>query len=92
MATSTIELQVLVDRARNGTPAGEGWGIYQNVFCFECGAIWIQVAMMGTRGKACPYCGHFDPDYTWRPEWTGIGGDGVYLNPVGWVGAEIILN
>lgn len=81
-----------MDRARNGTPVGAGWGIYEGVHCCFCGATWVQVAMMGTKGKVCPYCGDFDPDYPWLPEWTGIGGDGVYLNPVGWVQSETILN
>jgi hypothetical protein len=91
LAINTDDLIRLVDRARNGTPPGEGWGLYEDVTCDHCGMLWNAVAMLGTKGKECPYCGHLDPNYHWLTDFT-LPGDGVFLNPVGWEYAQISHN
>ena len=92
MATSMSEFVELVDRARSGVPAGRGWGVYKDVHCPYCGTIWIQVAKVGTKAKTCPFCGVSDPQHPWLDKWAGIGGDGGFLNPVGWIQSVTILN
>lgn len=83
MAISMDEFLVIVDRSLHGTPAGRGWGVYDNLVCDYCGHIWIGVALIGTKGRKCPHCGDYDEDFCWMPKSTGIAGDGVALYPVG---------
>lgn len=77
------EFLILVDRSVHGTPAGRGWGLYENLECEYCRQRWVGVALIGSVGRECPFCGHIDPDFAWMPVPTGISGDGVALYPVG---------
>jgi hypothetical protein len=91
-AINTHEFEILVDRRSNGTPAGWGWGTYEDVECPCCGKMYIHVAKAGTKGFKCPDCKYFDPDFMWL-DWSDvIAGDGSHLVPVGWQIAKFCPN
>jgi hypothetical protein len=92
VSLSADEFIVLVDRAENGTPAGMGWGTYENVLCECCGKTFTTVAKTGTRGLVCPHCNDIIPDYLWLEALNGVYGEGSFLNPVGWEYASMNRN
>ena len=77
-----MEFKCLVDQSINGIPPGSGWGVFEYVKCDICMHAWTMVAMLNTRGKECPHCGHFDPDFIWL-ELKEFKGEGAMLNPIG---------
>ncbi len=91
LTITTTEFVILADRARNGTPPGPGWGTYLEVVCDLCGYTWTEVAMIGSKGKTCPLCGVEDVEFVWGSD-LDFGGDGSFLQPVGWKYATINHN
>lgn len=90
MATNTRMFVLLVDRALNGTPAGQGWGAYPNLTCPQCYATHNYVALVGTKGWTCKSCSLFYPELKWQSSQRGD--EGSTLWPVGWMYAEISKN
>lgn len=82
----------MVDRARNGTPAGRGWGIYDHVVCPNCRLDNVIIAAIGTRGYTCPQCGDKDHKKVWLDELALLDGDTSTLLPVGWELARLCMN
>ncbi len=80
LAISTEQLKALIDRRTNGTPPGEGWGVYE-IDCPACEAQLTVVAMIGTRGLHCPKCNSQDMSFAWLSN-APNGGDLNFLNPV----------
>lgn len=80
LAVTDEQLRMLLDRRKNGTPPGGGWGVY-NVDCEYCGAVSTVVAMAGTLGFSCPYCGA-STNMVWLPERQPNGGDLNFLKPI----------
>lgn len=91
MGIDIEDFLVLIDRYKNGTPPGSGWGIYEDVVCPTCAYSWLGVALVGTKGLQCPSCGHYDPEFIWDLP-RGENNDGAFLNPVGWREARINHN
>ena len=79
---SATQFLTLVENARDGTPPGPGWGVYDYVKCMICGYAWTCVAMVNTKGKECPNCGYFDAESIWLTH-SEFKGEGAFLNPVG---------
>jgi hypothetical protein len=86
------EFLMLVDRARNGTPAGRGWGVYNHVVCPNCCIPSMVIAAMGTRGYFCPRCGDKDHKRVWLDQLPLQAGDTSTLLPVGWERARLSMN
>lgn len=92
---SNYDFCVLVDRTRNGTPLGRGWGRY-NVSCPKCGRASTEVKIIGSKGYLCPDCG-CKRRCTWPDMLSGKTCDGGWLDPVwisahGWEKASVITN
>ena len=89
--TTTLEMFMkLVDRAKNGTPPGRGWGIFPNTACPACGFKHVAVAMIGSLGYECPYCDYVDLEWVWLEH--SVPGDVSYLLPVGWEHSRLCRN
>ncbi len=72
----------LLDRRANGVIPGSGWGVYE-VTCV-CGYQYRAAAPIGTKGRFCPECKMYDPEFFWLEDDTGIFGEGSTLYPIGW--------
>ncbi len=92
LATTTQDFQALVARRIFGTPAGEGWATYTGLYCEICECVWTTEAKIGTRGRQCVCCGHYDPNWVWGECELEIGWEGSHLAPVGWTHATICPN
>lgn len=91
MITSKAEFIELIDRVYEGSPVGQGWGIYPGLVCL-CGYEWEAIQRVGTIGRTCPNCGHQIPGFLWLGPETEIKCDGPWLDPVGWKQFKLITN
>jgi hypothetical protein len=82
----------MVDRYKNGTPAGRGWGVYSNVKCPNCSLYSDIAALIGTRGYTCPHCGDLDQRRIWLDDLPVPAGDTSTLLPIGWQHARLCMN
>ena len=82
ISITTTQFLELVENARFGTRPGNGWGFFPYVICEKCESAWETEALFNTKGKICPYCGHFDAESIWI-EQSEFKGEGAFINPVG---------
>ena len=87
--TNWNQFKILLDRSQKGTPPGEGWGVFEDVECHACGAMFVAVAMIGSKGISCPRCGFTDDSFIFRTQ-NECNGDGSCLCPVGFEHSELI--
>lgn len=84
--TSFEDFKLLIDRRKNGTPLGRAWGIYPDLECAACNGHWDAIHIIGTKGKKCPYCGFYFPNFRFAADDPC---DGGWLSPVGETFAKI---
>jgi hypothetical protein len=92
LTIKAIEFNVLVDRSIYGTPAGRGWGVYENIRCPFCGYVRTEIALLGTRGITCTVCSNLDRAVSFFDSGGFGNGDGSCLCPVGWIKASLHTN
>lgn len=92
LTIKAIEFCVLLDRSMNGTPAGRGWGVYEDIRCPYCGYTRTEIALLGTRCVTCPVCGNTDRRIRFFDSGGFGNGDGSCLCPVGWMDTIIHSN